>query len=107
MPAPSKEPDDDAIADALADAWLREAESDPHVRARLADLIARNAEHGGWEPELRMRSVADTARACGVSEGTVCNMISMFRARYSAKVLTDSETPVNLITLARKVLSTL
>jgi DNA-directed RNA polymerase specialized sigma24 family protein len=103
MPSPSTDPihdDDDALAAALADAWIDEAACNP-VKRREALRAA------GLLPELEQMTFAELARLCGISEGTVCNMVRMFKSRLAKEILNDPATPRNLISAANAFLSTL
>lgn len=93
-------PDDDALAETLADAWIAQAACNPVLRRealRAAGLLQKPEE----------MTVAELARQCGISEGTVCNVVRMFKSRLAREILSDPATPRNLISAARAFLSTL
>ena len=88
--------DDDALADALADAWVDRAASDPVIRRaalRAAGLMR--------EPD----SQSELARQCGLSESAVALMVRTFRARLAAETLKDPRSPSRLRRAAASYLS--
>ena len=99
MPMPSAS-DDDALADALADAWIAQAACNP--------VILREAlRAAGLLPDPEELTPAELARQCGVSEGTVSNMVRMFRARLATEILSDPAATRPLITAASAFLQRL
>lgn len=88
--------DDDVLSDELADAWIERAACNPAIRRealRAAGLLPQPM------------TIAELALQCGVSKGTVANMVRMFKARLASEILNDPAAPPNLISAARKFLS--
>ena len=88
--------DDDALADALADAWIEQAAVNPVIRRaalRAAGLLA--------EPT----SQSDLARQCGLSESALSEMIRMFRCQVAAATLRDPSVPSRIRRAASSYLS--
>lgn len=90
--------DDDALADALADAWVEAAATNPYHRRealRAAGLLQEPA------------TVEDFSRQCGISEATVKHIIRMGRARVAASLLKTPDLPVHLARRIARSLSNL
>ena len=76
--------DDDALADALADAWVEQADSNPVIRREALRAA-------GLMPEPK--TLAELARQCGLSEAAVSNMVRMFRAKVAVRTIKDHSIP--------------
>lgn len=101
MPSPTDpDNDDDLLAEALADAWIEQAACNPVLRRQALRAA-------GLLPQPEEMTYAELARECGVSAGTVNNMVSMFKCRLAAEILNDPTTPRNLIRAANAFLSKL
>lgn len=87
---PPKPADDDALAAALAAALDA---ADPE---ELEDLTISEG-----------LPLADVARQCGISVGTVSNIVCMFKARLAARILMDPTAPRLITSRALKVISKL
>jgi hypothetical protein len=89
--------DDDALADALADAWIEQAAGNPIIR-RAALRAAGLLREADTQSEL--------ARQCGISETTLTEMVRMFRAKVAAAALRDPAIPRRIRKAASDYLST-
>lgn len=76
--------DDDALADALADAWVEQADSNPVIRREALRAA-------GLMPEPQ--SLAELARQCGISEAAVSTIVRMFRSKVALRTLKDPAIP--------------
>jgi hypothetical protein len=95
MPDHLHDDDDEALASALADAWVQRAESDPRLRRealRAAGLLP--------QPQ----TLRDLASQCGISPGATHHICRQFRARLAAAILQDPACPPRLARLAAKLL---
>lgn len=84
---PNPAADDDTLADALADAWIERAASDPVIR-RAALRAAGLLQETTTLPEI--------AQQCGLSESAARRVVSMFRARLAAAILQDPNSPPHI-----------
>ena len=95
---PDAADDDDALADALADAWVEAAALNPYHRRealRAAGLLR--------QPE----TVEELSRQCGLSEGAIKHITRMGRARIAASLLSQPDMPAHLRRSLSRVLSDL